>query len=212
MFTDRQQAGKALSAKLSSYRGNISVVVGLARGGVVVAAAVARALGVPLDIVVIKKIGSPFDPELAIGAVAPDGVSYVDWRLGHRTGADEHYIKEAISRQSSAIREKILLYRKGKKPYQLRDKTVIIVDDGAATGATLEAAIKWLRVKKAKKIVVALPVAPSSVAAKIKPEVDELIVLEAPGDFQSVGQFYEQFAQVEDGEVVRLLGAGGDGR
>lgn len=195
-----------LAEKLASFRGLRDVVLlGLARGGVVVASAVASRLNIKADVCVVKKIGSPFDPELGIAAVAPDGVSYVDWRLSNRSGADEHFIRTQISELNDQIRQKTLLYRKGKKPYLLRDKTIIIVDDGAATGATLEAAIKWLRVKKAKKIVVALPVAPSSVVAKIKPEVDELFVLEAPGDFQSVGQFYESFEQVKDVEVVKLL-------
>lgn len=204
-FTDRQQAGERLAEKLAAYRGRDAVLLGLARGGVVVASTLASRLHQSMDVCVVKKIGSPFDSELAIGAVAPDGVSYVDWRLSHRTGADEHYVNKAISDQLSAISTKTLLYRKGKKPYQLRDKTVIIVDDGVATGATLEAAIKWLRSKKAKKIVVALPVAPPDVAAKIKPEVSELVVLETPNDFQSVGQYYQKFPQVEDEEVVRLL-------
>lgn len=204
-FTDRQQAGERLAEKLATYRGRDAVLLGLARGGVVVASTLASRFHQSADVCVVKKIGSPFDSELAIGAVAPDGVSYVDWRLGHRTGADEKYIRTQISELNDQIRQKILLYRKGKKPYQLRDKTVIIVDDGAATGATLETAVKWLRVKKAKKIVVALPVAAPDVAAKIKPEVSELVVLETPKDFHSVGQYYERFPQVEDGEVIRLL-------
>lgn len=212
-FTDRQQAGVRLAEKLAPFRGLGDVVLlGLARGGVVVASTVASRFDISADVCVVKKIGSPFDSELAIGAVAPEGVSYVDWRLSNRSGADEHYIRTQTSELNDQIRQKTLLYRKGKKPYQLRDKTVIIVDDGAATGATLEAAIKWLRVKKAKRIVVALPVAPPDVAAKIKPEVSELVVLETPNDFQSVGQYYQKFPQVEDGEVVRLLGAGGDDR
>ena len=204
-FTDRQQAGERLAEKLTAYRGCDAVLLGLARGGVVVASTLASRFRESTDVCVVKKIGSPVDAELAIGAVAPDGVSYVDWRLGHRTGADEHFIRTQITELNDQIRQKTLLYRKGKRPYQLRDKTVIVVDDGAATGATLEAAIKWLRVKKVKKIVVALPVAPPDVVARIKPEVSELVVLETPNDFQSVGQYYQKFPQVEDGEVVRLL-------
>lgn len=205
-FTDRQQAGERLAEKLAPYRGLRDVVLlGLARGGVVVASTIASRFHQSPDVCVVKKIGSPFDSELAIGAVAPEGVSYVDWRLSNRMGADEEYIKKAISLQLSAISEKTRLYRKGKKPFNLKDKTVILVDDGAATGATLEAAIKWLRVKKAKKIVVALPVAAPDVAARIKPEVSELVVLETPKDFHSVGQYYQKFPQVEDGEVIRLL-------
>lgn len=200
------QAGELLSQKLSSYQKNPSVVVvGLARGGVVVARAIARAMDVPLDVVVVKKISSPYEPELALGAVAPDGVTHVDWRMAHRMGADEEYINQAVSRQQSAISEKTRIYRKGRKPLNLKDKTVILVDDGAATGATMEVAIKWVRAKAAKKIVVALPVVPPDTLANLKPEVSEVIVLDTPENLGSVGQFYTQFEQVSDEEVIKLL-------
>ncbi len=205
IFTDRIQAGNLLAQKLSSYRGKNAVVLGLARGGVVTARSLADTLDLPLDVLVVKKIGAPGEAELAIGALSPDGVSFIDWRFAQALGVDEDYVKEAISRQSSAIREKTLLYRKGKKPYKFGEKSVILVDDGAATGATLEAAITWLRKKHAKKIVVALPVAPKELLPKIAPEADELIVLETPENFGAVGQFYEKFKQVTDEEVVRLL-------
>lgn len=205
MFTDRIQAGILLAEKLSSYRGKGAIIVGLARGGVATARAAADATNLPLDVLVVKKIGAPGEAELAIGAIAPDGVSFIDWRFAQALGVDEKYIKEAISRQSSAIRQKTLLYRKGKKPYKFVEKTVILVDDGAATGATIEAAIKWLRKKHAKRIVVALPIAPKELLPKISPEVDELVILETPSEFQAVGQFYERFDQVSDEEVVELL-------
>lgn len=199
------QAGVLLAKKLREFVGKSTVVIGLARGGVPVAAAIASALQIPVDVMVVKKIGSPMNPEFGLGAVAPDGVTFIDWRTAHRVGVDEHYMNKAVSDQQSAVSEKTRQYRKGKKPYQLKDKTVIVADDGAATGASLEAAIKWLRVKKARKIIVALPVAPLDVVSKIKPEVDHLIALETPKEFGSVGQWYEDFEQVEDGEVIKML-------
>lgn len=205
VFKDRYEAGVLLAEKLSSYRGTVSCVLGLARGGVAVAKILADDLNLSLDVLVVKKIGHPGQEELAIGALAPDGVSHVDWRLAGRLGIDEAYIHQAISLQQSAISEKTRTYRKGRKPYAFREKTVIIIDDGAATGATIEVAIKWLRKKHAKRIVVALPIAPKELIPKIAPEVDELVVLHTPDEFSAVGQFYEQFEQVTDEEVVELL-------
>ncbi|OGG28797.1 hypothetical protein A2973_02015 [Candidatus Gottesmanbacteria bacterium RIFCSPLOWO2_01_FULL_49_10] len=205
LFTDRTRAGVLLAEKLSSYRGTGAVVFGLARGGVVVARAGAQILDLPLDVLVVKKISAPRDPELAIGALAPDRVSYINWRLALRLGADEDFIKSQIRQLGDQIRQKTIRYRKGRKPYMLEDKTIVLVDDGVATGATLEAAIGWFRKKRAKRIVVAVPVAPPDIFPKITPEVDELVVLETPSDFSAVGQFYDKFPQVEDNEVVQLL-------
>lgn len=205
MFTTRQEAGAILSQKLAHHKGTPAIVLGLPRGGIVVAFAVSHALTLPLDVLVVKKIPSPDQAELGVGALAPDNVSYVNWKLSHRVGADEAYLRTKNRELDDKIKKKILLYRKGKKPLDVKNKTVIVVDDGAATGVTLEAAILWLRKKKAKKIVVGLPVAPPDVISKIKPEVSELVVVETPDYFSAVGQFYKEFPQVEDTEVVRLL-------
>lgn len=205
MIENRTHAGKALAEKLGQHTGNSAVVIGLARGGVPIAAAIAFALGIPVDVLVVKKIHSPSDREFGIGAAAPDGITYIDWPTAHRTGADEEYINQAVSLQQSAISQKTRLYRKGKKPYQLRDKIVIIADDGAATGATIEVAIKWLKAKKVKKIIVALPVASMDVASRIKPEVDHLATLETPKAFDSLSEFYKDFSEVTDEEVMRLM-------
>lgn len=193
VLKDRSQAGVFLAEKLSSYRGTASSILGLARGGVAVAKTLAGDLNLPLDVLVVKKIGAPGQEELAIGALAPDGVSYGD------------FDKSQIAILNGKIKQKTLLYRKGRKSYDFRGKTVIIVDDGAATGATMKVAIQWLRKKNAKKIVVALPVAPKELLLKIAPEVDELIVLETPDEFSAVGQFYKDFGQVSDEKVVELL-------
>ncbi|OGG24008.1 hypothetical protein A3A79_02315 [Candidatus Gottesmanbacteria bacterium RIFCSPLOWO2_01_FULL_43_11b] len=205
MFTTRTDAGTNLAKKLVGYKGLTAVVLGLPRGGVVVASVVSQKLGLPLDVLVIKKIPSILEPELGIGALAPDNVSFVSWKLAHRVGADEAYLRIKNQELNDQIKKKILLYRKGRRPLDVKNKIVIVVDDGAATGATLEVAILWLRKKKAGKIVVAVPVAPISVVSKIKPEVHELVVIETPDDFSAVGQFYKEFPQVEDEEVVKLL-------
>lgn len=207
LFKDRYQTGTLLAQKLSAYRGTSALVVGLPRGGIVVAAQVARELSLPLDILVVKKIPSPLSPEFAIGALAPDGVSIVHWTAVHQSGADEDYINQEINSLSQHIREKMVLYRRRRKPLTVKGKAVILVDDGAATGATMEVAILWCRRKKAKKIVVVLPVAPPEFVIKVKPEVNELVVLETPEGFSAVGQFYENFEQVSDEEVVELLRA-----
>jgi len=206
LLYDRHSAGLLLSEKLRTFDHEKNVIiVGLARGGVVVANAISQILGLPLDVLVIKKIPSPGQSELAIGALAPDNVSFIDWKFAGSLGIDEGYVARQIRERTEEIKQKTTLYRKGRKPIDLRDKTVIIVDDGIATGATLEAAIKWTRKKHARKIIVGIPVAPDGVIHKIKPEVDELVILETPHDFSAVGQFYKDFPQIEDGEVVQLL-------
>ncbi|OGG12047.1 hypothetical protein A2Z00_03255 [Candidatus Gottesmanbacteria bacterium RBG_13_45_10] len=205
VFTDRTQAGKLLASKCTSYAATNVCVVGLARGGVVVAHAIASKLALPLDVVVIKKIPAPGNEELALGAVAPEGIIQVDWRLTQRTGADEAYIQMHRDRLTEEIKQKTLLYRKGKKPISLFLKTVLLVDDGAATGATMEAAIKWAKSKKPAKVVAVLPVAPSDTVAKIAPEVDTLIVGESVNHMQAVGEWYKNFSQVSDENVIQLL-------
>lgn len=205
IFDNRQHAGRLLGDVCAAYNGKDVLVLGLARGGVVVAHKLATQLHVPFDVLVIRKIPSPMEQELAIGAVAPDGVSFINRKLAQRVGVDEKYIKKAVSRQSSAIREKTRLYRIGRKPYNFQDKTVIIVDDGAATGATMEAAIKWCKTKHARRCVVAVAVAPKEFVERIKHTIDDLVVLESPTDFSAVGQWYKDFGQVEDGDVIKLL-------
>ena len=205
MFIDRRQAGTLLAQKLLSYRGKAVCILGLVHGGVAVAKSIADDLNLPLDVLVVKKIGAPGQEELAVGALAPDGVSYIDWRLVQRLGVDEDFIHHAIRVQQLIISERTRVYRKGRKPYAFREKIVILVDDGAATGATIEVAIQWVRKKHAKSIVVALPVIPKEVIPKIVPEVAELVLIETPEKFSAVGQFYKDFGQISDEEVVELL-------
>ncbi len=204
-FANRTEAGVRLSDQLSAYKGRVAVVIGLARGGVVVAKAIASTLTLPLDVLSIKKITPMHDPELALGAVAPDGVTSIDYSLAQRMGIDDRYLQEEIRKKSVLVKQTMQQFRKGRQPFSVDGKQVIIADDGAATGATIVAAIKWLRKKKAKRIVVALPVAPLSIVHSLKPEADELVILETPNDFSSVGQFYGEFAQISDADVIQLL-------
>jgi putative phosphoribosyl transferase len=205
MFTNRLDAGHRLAQKLASYKNTQTIVVGLARGGVVVASALASQLSLPVDVLVVKKIAAPGNSEFAIGALAPDSVSIIHGRTASLLGVDEEYIKLQIANLKLQIKEKERLYRKGKKPLVVKDKTVILVDDGIATGATFEAAIKWCKAKKARRIVAAIPVMPYDMIGMIKPEVQELVVIETPADLGAVGQFYKQFDQVEDEEVLSLV-------
>ncbi|MBI4065379.1 phosphoribosyltransferase [Candidatus Gottesmanbacteria bacterium] len=205
LFNDRKQAGALLVEKLSSFRGSSVVVIGLARGGVVVASRIASDLPALLDVLVVKKIPSPLDSELAIGALTEEGVFYINWKLAHRLSADEDYVNRQIRTLADQIKQKTILYKKGRKPIDVRGKTVILVDDGVATGATMIAAKRWCKKKHAKKIIVALPVLSYDRIGIIRREVDELIYLDAPNDFSSVGQWYKQFDQVEDREVIKLL-------
>ncbi len=205
MFTNREQAAKLLAAKLQAYKKTDSVIIGLARGGVVVASVLSQALNIPFDVLVVRKISSPEDPELGIGAYAPDGATYIDWKLAHIVGADEAYVKEKSETLSKDVKVTIQAYRKVKKPVSIERKTVILTDDGVATGATIQAAIKWVHAKKVKDIVLALPVAPSIVVSRVQSSVKEVAVLESPADLQSVGEFYESFDAVENDTVLSIL-------
>ena len=204
IFDNREEAGHTLAHKLSLYKKENPLILGLARGGSVVAKAIAEDLSLPCDVLVVKKIPSPFNPELGIGALAPDSVSYVDWKFAQRLGVEE-YVKSRIRQLADHIRQKTHVYRKGKKPFRLFDKTVILTDDGAATGATIKVAILWLRKKHAKKIIIALPVAPLEFTITLQHKTDAVVVLDTPRDFSAVGQFYKDFHEVSDEEVVELL-------
>lgn len=205
LFKDRQDAGTLLIDGLRAYCQKPVCVIGLARGGVVAAASVAHELQLPLDVLVIKKLSSERSPEFAIGAIAPDVVSVVHWKDAQRAGFDEVSMKRLIAERSTQVKRDMARYRKRKKPIDVTDKTVILVDDGAATGASMEAAVLWARKKRARRIIVALPVAPNDVIARLRPEVDGVTVLTPVDQFESVGSYYKSFPQVADTEVVQLL-------
>jgi len=196
-----------LAAKLkeSELGGDNLLVLAIPRGGVVVGQALAEALNSPLDIILVKKIGAPNNPELAIGAVGAFGEPTLDEELAKKTGADDNYIKNQISKIKIEIQEREKTFRSDKQPLDLKDKIVILTDDGVATGSTVVAAINILRQQNPKKIIVAVPVIAKDALAKIESVADEVVYLEAPEMFFAVGQFYQDFSQITDAEVIQLL-------
>ncbi len=205
IFESREQAGYLLAKRLRQRADRKTVVIGIVRGGVVVAFKIASILHLPLDILVIRKIGAPQNPELAIGAVGPEEtVFWEDSVLEslNLSGQEKEALKEAKSKERSL---KEISLRGNKNPLPLANKTVILVDDGVATGATVITAILYLRKKKVKKAILAVPVIARDSLAKIKKYFDEVIYLEAPTAFYAVGEFYKDFPQVEDEEVIEQL-------
>lgn len=204
IFIDRQDAGLKLAKALEKYKGEDSIVFALPRGGVILGYEIAKKLGAPLDLIITKKIGHPMNPEYAIGAIAEDGPSLynsneVDNMSPKWLEEEEKSIQQEIKRR----REKYLGER---KLYLVEGKTAIIVDDGVATGLTLMAAIKEIKKRNPKKLIVASPVTPYDTAQKLKEMVDELVSLDIDSFYLgSVGAYYEQFEQVEEEEVIKLL-------
>jgi predicted phosphoribosyltransferase len=207
MFKDREEAGRKLAAKLQGYKAAKNLIVlAIPRGGVVVGKELAKALDCSLDVLVTKKIGAPGNPELAIGAVGPDGTVVLNQDLVPRTGADKEYISKQQKAISEEVKRKMKAFRKGKRRLNLKGKAVILTDDGIATGATVEASIKWIKTQKPKKVILAVPVAAPDSLAKLTPLVDEVACLDQPYFFAAVGQFYQSFPQTTDEEVIEMLG------
>lgn len=200
MFANRTEAGQLLAQLLTKYSGTNSIVLAIPRGGVPVGYEVARALHLPLDIALAKKIGHPGNSEYAIGAVSPDSVV-----INEELDIPESYIKAEAERLQSALRQRQQLFRGNRPPIDLKNKNVIIVDDGIATGYTLLATIQMLRKQQPAKIIVAVPVAPLGGYSRIEQEADEFICLDTPDYFPGVGAFYKDFEQVEDETVIGLL-------
>ncbi len=182
------------------------VVLGIARGGVIVARAVADVLGAPLDVVIPRKIGAPRNPELGLGAIAP-GVRVLDERLLEVLHVGEEYLEEEIAAEEAEIERRTRVYRGDRVPIPLDGRTAVVVDDGIATGGTAVASIRWARARGASKVILAVPVAPSEGVRRMQREADEVVVIETPPVFQAVGQWYRDFGQVEDTEVVSALAA-----
>lgn len=208
MFIDRHDAGKKLALQLAKYKNKQDVlIIGLPRGGVVLAYEVALFLKQPLDVICPRKIGAPSNEELAIGAITETGQGYFNDPLIHTLGVPLEYIQSECTRQKAVAKMRLERFRKDLPPIAFAGKTVIVVDDGLATGATMKAAIQSIKNQNAKTIVVAVPVSPPDTAEEIQAMCDELICLATPWNFQAVGQFYETFGQTEDDEVVALLSA-----
>lgn len=202
MYKDRVEAGRVLAGSLAAYTGDSdAIVLGIPRGGVIVAAEVARELGLPLDVALAAKVGAPGNPEYAIGAVAADGQVTASGVAGYSASDVSAMAGEArrkIADQSARLRA-------GRGPLEIKGRTAILVDDGLATGLTAMAAADWLRREGAGKVVVAVPVAPPDTVAAMSAHADEVIASETPQWFSAVGQFYRIFGQTEDAEVVAAL-------
>ncbi|MEY4744733.1 MAG: hypothetical protein RL272_678 [Candidatus Parcubacteria bacterium] len=203
-FVDREDAGRRLARSLRRYEGDPgAIVVALPRGGVVTGRVVADALKLPLDIVVPRKIGAEADPEYAIGAVTEEGDAV--WNERERRGAGRAYLDSTLAKERAEARRRLGTYRAGMPPRSLRGKTVLVVDDGVATGYTMRAAVATVKRCGASRIVVAVPVCPADSLAALELEADEVVALESPVIFSSIGAFYDAFAQTDDATVVRLL-------
>jgi putative phosphoribosyl transferase len=202
LFKDRMEAGLLLSEKLKKYQNSNSIVLAIPRGGVPIGYEVAKRLHLPLDIVLSKKIGHPFNKEFAIGAVSLDSAI-----IDEHPDISKEYIEQEIIRLRELLREKYKLYKGNRDPIAIEGKNVIIVDDGIATGNTLLVSIEMLRKKNPAKIIVAVPVLPYDTVKIFEQNTDEFIYLIASKSFRGVGGFYEKFYQVEDDEVISMLSA-----
>lgn len=206
MFVDRKEAGVKLAHTLGAYKDKDDVVVlALPRGGVVVGYEVAKYLNVAFDVLIVRKIGMPGQSELGIGAVSETGAVYLNEQMIKAYGVPEAYLEEEIESQKMEIVRRVRMYRGGGRLQDLAGKTVIIIDDGVATGATMKATLAALKQEKLAKLVVALPVAPPDTARELVRMVDDFHCLETPSNFMAVGFHYRDFTQVTDQEVVELL-------
>jgi putative phosphoribosyl transferase len=206
MFDDRMDAGRCLADMLGAYAGRKDVVVlGIPRGGVPVAFEVARALKAPLDIVLSRKLGVLGHEELAFGALASGGVRVLDRQLIESLNISEQDIASVTETVKKELERRERAYRGGRAPLKVKNKTVLLVDDGIATGSSMLATIEALRELKPARLVVAVPVAPPSTCKRLKAKVDELVCFETPEDFYAIGQFYGDFLQVSDDEVTELI-------
>jgi len=206
IFRDRGEAGRLLAGALERYAGREEVIVlGLPRGGVPVAAEVARALHAPLDVLVVRKLGAPGQEELAIGAIGEGGVRVLNEQLVRDLGISREEINRIAAREEAELERRVMAYRGGHDALVVEGKTVIVVDDGVATGATMRAGLQTLRVLGAAKIIAAAPVGAEDSVAALEADADEVVVLETPAWFSAVGQWYEDFRQTTDEEVRHLL-------
>ena len=204
-FHDRADAGRQLADQLAAYTSDDPIVLALPRGGVVTASEIARALHAPLDVLVVRKLGAVGQPEFGIGAIAPDGVRFVDWSSARLAGMDESDVRTVIEREQRELARREERYRAGREPLDVRGKTVILVDDGVATGVTVRAAIAYLRKRGVGRIVLAVGVIPPQTAEVLRGEVDDLVCVLMPDDLMAVGLYFDDFAPVEDEQVVSLL-------
>jgi putative phosphoribosyl transferase len=207
LFKDRSDAGRQLAARLHAWRGRGAIVLALPRGGVPVGFEIARELHAALDLVLVRKIGAPHEPELALGAVA-DGESpelVADDRLVAALEVTGNYLADAKATALAELARRRSVYLKDRPPVPVQGRPVIVVDDGIATGATMLAALRATRQRRPAHLVLAVPVAPTETISRLRAAADEIICLSKPAEFFAVGQFYRAFPQLSDGEVIAFL-------
>jgi putative phosphoribosyl transferase len=209
-FLDRRDAGRRLALALAPLAAQRPIVVALPRGGVPVAFEVALALHAPLEILAVRKLGAPGNPEFAVGAIAEDGTAIVNALQARRVGMSEAALDAAIARERAELERRVARYRRGREPLDVRGRTVIVVDDGVATGLTDLAAVRALRGRGAARIVVAVPVGARESLALLKEAADEVICDTVPDELVGVGRWYRDFSAVADDEVIALLDAAGE--
>ncbi len=207
-FQDRLEAARALAHRLSAYRGREGMIVlGLPRGGVPVAAEVARSLGVALDVLIVRKLGAPGQPELAVGAIASGGARVLNDELVRMLGLSSATITAIADRESEELARRERCYRADRPPPRLQGRCVLLVDDGLATGATMCAAVRAVRQSGSARVVVAVPVAPPDTVERLRQEADEVVCVATPEPFGAVGSWYRRFPQVSDDGVIADLQA-----
>ena len=204
-FSDRVDAGKSLAKALSNFVAKNGLVLAIPRGGVVVGFEIAQALRLPLDVIIPHKLGAPYNPELAIGAITEDGSTVLDENLIAYLDVTREYIFEESERQKIEIKRRLGLYRQNLPSLDLKGKDVIVVDDGIATGSTMKAALLSVKNKGATTITVAIPVGPPSTIKELEKRANRVVCLYMPEYFQAIGQFYDDFSQTTDDEVIGLL-------
>jgi putative phosphoribosyl transferase len=209
-FADRRQAASQLSERLAEYRTRHPVILGIPRGGIVIADTIANDLQADLDIVLTRKLGAPGNPELAIGAVSEHGEILIDARIARSVGADDDYVQQEKARQLAEIEKRRGGYRSVLPKVPLLGRTAIIVDDGVATGATMRASVWASRAEGAGEVAVATPVGAADAIEMLREEADQVVCLSIPVYFYAIGQFYLDFRQVEDEEVISILRAHSD--
>ncbi|MFR0355538.1 phosphoribosyltransferase [Streptomyces sediminimaris] len=208
-FHDREQAGRELAARLriEQEKGMLPdpLVLALPRGGVTVAREVASALGAPLDVLVVRKIGVPYEEELGVGAIVGDDEPLYDQRSLDQLGLGDAELAPVVEREREELRRRERLYREGRPAPEVRGRTVIVVDDGLATGSTARAALRFVRRRRPGRLVLAVPVGSPQTADRLRAEADEVLCPHRPSDFMAVGAFYEEFEQLTDDDVLRAL-------
>jgi putative phosphoribosyl transferase len=211
-FADRREAGRHLGAELATLELDRPVVLGLPRGGVPVAYEVARVLSAPLDVLVVRKLGCPWQPELGLGAIGEDGVRLLNTDLIRQTQVGASELEAVAEREGHELERRVERYRQGRPAVTLAGRTVLVVDDGLATGFTARAGIEVVRRRGARRVVLAVPVAPADTLAELAEVADEVVCLQAPAWFSSIGAFYSDFSQTTDVEVTELLAAADSSR